>query len=242
MPVTEEVRAAEREIDVCISELPIWVVQRDVLLSALLTAYSERMENAFAAAQREPDLASTLAQGLADEQHIRAGVFQALKWAMKFGDATGSASVRQASIHEIIRLGKAYELLVDALKMANYGHEIRVDATAKIITIYEGGDVSGSDLAIFNYQHVVPPVAQQPPIANTDQVTTQWTAGDFRSLTRTIGTEVQNKYPLISINNGALKFQTVQIHIGAGRNTVEQAILDDLTLTPEKVRAEEWKL
>lgn len=53
MPVSEEVRAAEREIDDCISRLPIWEVQRDLVLSALLTAYSQRLERGFATAQRE---------------------------------------------------------------------------------------------------------------------------------------------------------------------------------------------
>jgi hypothetical protein len=142
MSVPPDVRAAERQIDESVERLPVWQAGRSALLRSLLDYARDTFELAFlkiSHAQMTGNRAG-LHAALALEQHVQAGVFNALKWAFAFARAEGTPHfTTDDELHELVQIGTTYEVLVDALKLARHNkHTIRVDPRERILTIFEG--------------------------------------------------------------------------------------------------------
>ncbi len=78
-------------------------------------------------------------------------------------------------------LGEHYEVLVDALWMAKTGRmEIEVDAASHTVTMYEGGEVTGSDWSIVHFQQRDNLIRAHVVLTDdTDQLTARWSAAAY---------------------------------------------------------------
>ena len=180
--VGADVRQVEGEIDSCIQRLPIWNVKREVLLRHLMKFWRDGLElvhlkYAHAAMfQVEEDLQSSLAA----EHLISTEAYQAIKWAMEYARDDGLEGISdKALIDVVMTVPVPYTLFGDALKLGLHDRaEFSVDQDSKILTIYEGGNVSGHDSAIVRRDHTTVPFHKQSPLVDdADQLTTRWTAG-----------------------------------------------------------------
>src|ERR1035437_2913990 len=146
--------------------------------------------------------------------------------------------------------GPAYVNFADALKMAKYGRSsIEVEGSTRIITVYEGGDLTGADAHLVSHQHETLPFRTHLSfVEDGDQLTAQWTAGDFRRLTErlySIATDAE-KETIVSTFGGTpapLFPRPVLVEIPDVDEPSQQAALQDLTLTPDRLQGtEKWGL
>jgi hypothetical protein len=81
-----------------------------------------------------------------------------------------------------MKVAAPYQNLVDALKLGVHDRaEFQVDPESKVLTVYEGGNLSGHDAAIVGSDNInVPFHLQSPLVDDADQLTTRWTAGEYR--------------------------------------------------------------
>jgi hypothetical protein len=190
--VSERVRAAESNIDDGIRRLPVWNGRRTALLRRFLSLWRDGLELAYLrfghAAMFQNNKSFEVATAI--EQHTSIGVFWCVKWAFEFAQ---TSSRWKPTDEQLVRLasseGVAYQVLVDARKFATVdGVEIDVDAGSRILTIYEGGDVSGYDHAIVARDHKSLLFHKQCPLVeDSDQLTKRWTAGEYREYWRWLG-------------------------------------------------------
>ena len=188
MSVSSEVRDVEYEIDSKIQSLQVWKTKRSVILKALMEFCEEYTTLVHIRAFHSklfkggPGVLPTLQL----EQTKRNGVFWALKWTIEFSAENGSdGPVKQKELMEIIHLGETYDVLVDALKLANIGDiTIEVSQISKEIVCYEGADITGFDSDIVAHQQLYGPLNTQVSLtSNSDQLTSKWKAGDYRRVT-----------------------------------------------------------
>jgi hypothetical protein len=148
------------------------------------------------------------------------------------------------------KFGPAYVAFADSLKMAKYNRSwLEVDESTRTITVYEGGDVTGADVQLVSHQHATLPFRSHLSfVEDADQLTAQWTAGDFRRLTERLHTTAADaeKESIISTFGGApthLFHRPALVEIPDADSPAEQAALQDLTLTVERVRSQDkWTL
>lgn len=180
--VGEDVRQVESEIDACIRQMPLWNTTRDLLLQRLMGIWRDSLELAhvkFAHAMLFKDKRGVTA-AVAMEAHCVGGVFQALKWAMEYAPIDGSSGVSDEDlVTAIMNVAQPYQMLVDALKLGNHGKvHFAVDGGARILTVYEGGNLTGHDASIVSQDHASVPFHNQHPfVDDSDQLTSQWSAG-----------------------------------------------------------------
>jgi hypothetical protein len=183
--VGEDVRQVEAEIDRCIQDMPVWRVKRDVLLRRLMTIWRDGLElmHLMAAHAAMFQVEEGLRTSIGNEHLMATGAYQALKWAMEFAHDDGREEVSDEElVNLVMKTAGLYQVFVDALKLGKLGRtEFSVDRTSKTLTIYEGGNVSGHDAAIVRRDHVTVPFHRQSPLVDdADQLTTRWTAGEYR--------------------------------------------------------------
>jgi hypothetical protein len=124
-----------------------------------------------------------LKRSLATEHITATGVYQALKWAMEYAYEDGLEEVsEEVLVNLVMKVAAPYQNLVDALKLGAHDRvEFEVDRAGKTLTVYEGGNVSGHDAAIVRSDHITVPLHKHSPLVDdTDQLTTRWTAGEYR--------------------------------------------------------------
>lgn len=253
MPVPAEMRAAETEIDRSIAALPIWKTPQETLLRMILEFYRDAIEMVFlrTAFGHQVGDSATIESSLGQEQYLHGGVLQALKWTMEFSPLCEDGPSPDAEVvHELIGLGHRYELLVDVLKMANHDRvTTAVNDAGRTITVYEGGDLTGADAQLIAYQHsTLPLYAQTPLIADDDQLTAKWTAGDFRRLANLLAawaTDLENEQVVMTLGGKEtpLLNRPVVLEIKDTHESAQQAVLEDLTLTLEKAaNSSKWRL
>ena len=254
MPVSPTLRQIEHEIDQVVCSHDLFKVQRDRLLLALLDYYRDAIEVVFCrnAHARQFGLDDELQAGLAIEGQMHLGILQTLKWAMEFASADSDCFTPDLyQIAEFFnKFGPAYVAFADSLKMAKYNRSwLEVDESTRTITVYEGGDVTGADVQLVSHQHATLPFRSHLSfVEDADQLTAQWTAGDFRRLTERLHTTAADaeKESIISTFGGApthLFHRPALDEIPDADSPAEQAALQDLTLTVERVRSQDkWTL
>lgn len=253
MPVPTEMRAAEAEIDRSIAALPIWNTPQETLLRMILEVYRDAIEEIFAHAAfgHQAGDSVSVENSLWQEQYLHGGVLQALKWTMEFSPLCGDGPSPGAEVvYELIGQWRRYELLVDVLKMAHHDRvTIVMNDAGKTITVYEGGDLTGADAQLIAYQHsTLPLYAQTPLIADGDQLTAKWTAGDFRRLANLLAagaTDLENEQVVMTLGGKEtpLRNRPVVLEIKDAHESAPQAVLEDLTLTLEKAaNPSKWRL
>jgi hypothetical protein len=252
--VGADVRQVESEIDECIRKMAVWSVKREVLLRRLITLWRDGLElvHLLAAHAAMFQVEDGLQSSLAREHLMVTGAFQALKWAMEYAPDQGSDEVSdEILVNLILMVAAPYQMLVDALKLGAHDMtEFSVDNSSKTLTVYEGGNVSGHDAAIIRHDHITTPFHKQSPLVeDSDQLTTNWTAGEYRqywqwlqSIVKAAETEtiMAQAGPLAPMQDVMKRPVVVEISLpSAALERVQQ----DLTLTPAKAQgALKWKI
>jgi len=252
--VGANVRQVESEIDECIQKMAVWNVKRDVLVQRLLTTWRDGLElvHMLAAHAAMFQVEDGLRSSVGREHLMLTGAHQALKWAMEYASDQGSEEVSDEVLANLIlRVAAPYQMLVDALKLGAHDMaEFAVDQSSKTLTVYEGGNVSGHDAAIIRHDHITTPFHKQSPLVDdSDQLTTNWTAGQYRQYwrwlqaivekaeTNTIMARAGPLAPMVDIMK-----EPVVVEIPLPPAPLE-LVQQDLTLTPEKAKgALKWKI
>jgi hypothetical protein len=252
--VGADVRRVEYEIDESIQRLAIWNVKRDVLLRELLTFWRDSLETLqlLAAHAAMFQVENGLQNATALEHITLTGIFQALKWAMQYSCEGGAAGISDKDLATfVMRVAGPYQVLVDALKLGQHNRaEFSVDHVGRVLTIYEGGEVSGHDLEIVRNDHITSPFQKQNAlIDDTDQLTGNWTAGQYREYWRWLCSIAENaETNTIMAQAGPLEpmvdvmKQPVVVEIPPPPALLF-CVQQDLTLTIEKAQGPlKWKI
>jgi hypothetical protein len=246
MPVNDAMRRVEREIDDRLRELPLWRCAKGSVLKTTLDYYRNYHETISLM------MIYTASIGGGEEafynlnlqlQRLQAGVFQILKWALVWCPEHSAETFTDEMIHQVQDLGGKYEALVDALKYAKYDQiEIAVDESARQVTVYEGGDVTGADWNLVDHQRRTNLVHSHVSLTeDADQLTNAWTAGAYRRAIRWLGDlarEGQGDTVMFTLPSGGhvpLFSRPTIIRVPEPQDREIGAVLEDLTLTPEKV-------
>lgn len=245
MAVSDEVRQVEREIDDRIRALPLWRCGRERVVRAALDYYRDASEILMLQLARAQFMADDKIghRVLLLENRMRAGVLYVLKWALAFCPEQSAEAFDVETIHSTQELGGHYEVLVDALRLAEHGLvDIEVDCEARRFTVYEGGDVTGADWALVDYQQRTNPLKAHVPLTDDrDQLTAAWTAGDYRRTAawlRALAADVQRE-TLVFAPPGAAPIdlcpRPVVVAIPNPPEPAMKPVLEDLTLATEKL-------
>ncbi len=249
MAVSEAVRQVENEIDEGVRALPLWRCARDRVVRAALDYYRGATEIfmlgiAWAAMQERGEGARLIETVPLVENRVQAGVFYVLKWALTLCPERATEAFDEMMVHSAQEVGAHYETLVDSLKLAKHGlGQIEVDREVRLITVYEGGDMTGEDWALVEYQRRTNPFRTHVPLTeDADQLTTAWTAGDYRRTAawlRDLAAEAQRDQTVMFAPPGAdpvpLFPRPTVVSVPDPPEPGMKAVLEDLTLTPEKL-------
>jgi len=238
-------RRVERDIDEQLEELPLWRCARDDVLRATLDFYRGAHEIVLLAA------AYMISQGSQEGydnvalqlQRFQAGCFYLLKWALAWCPEQSAQTFTDGMIQEAQDLGAKYETLVDALKSAKYDQvEIAMDESARQVTVYEGGDITGADWSLVDYQRSANLFHSHVSLTeDADQLTRAWTAGAYRRTVRwlcDLAREGQGGTATFTLENGdhvPLFSQPTIIRVPKPPDQEIGSVLEDLTLNREKV-------
>jgi len=253
MPVSPRVREIEGQIDGDIRALPIWRLPRQAVLQEIMQAYRDAVEVIFVSHlffQTHPehinDAAHDLGVLFAQEISWRAGTLWALKWAFEFcAENGGAASVTPEQITDLLALGTSYEAFVDALKRANQDLlEIYVDEGSRTLVCYEGDKASGLDLSIVEYQRVTTPTMHHVSLTyDDDQITSRWTAGDYRRVVGILAAHASNQENEICAGEGEPSVaQPTVVWLERPTQAPDRDVFDDLVLPADIASALKWKL
>ena len=189
---------------------------------------------------------------LQHEQTKRNGVFWTLKWTIEFSTEEGSdGPIKPKELMEIIHLGEAYDVLVDALKLAEIGDiTIEVSQEIKEIVCYEGADITGFDAGIVAHQQLYGSLNTQVSLtSNSDQLTSKWKAGDYRRVTRKLSryaTDIEGKIDLkpevkedLGMGDGPIPKPTL-VTLKRPRYKPDKHVFDSLTIPTEFSEPFKW--
>ena len=254
MSVSSEVRDVENEIDSKIQSLHIWKTRRSVILRTLMEFCEEHTTwvhiRAFDSQLFEggSGVLPTLQTALTS----RIGVLWALKWTMEFSTEEGSdGPIEPKELGEIIQIGVVYDVLVDALKLANVGEiTIEVSQNSKEIVCYEGADITGFDSDIVTHQQLHGLLNTQVSLTSDgDQLTSKWKAGDYRRVTRKLAryaTDNEGEIDLkpevkkdLGMENDPLPKPTL-VTLKRPRYKPDKYVFDSLTLPAEFSESFKW--
>jgi hypothetical protein len=143
----------------------------------------------FAAGARQGDDKNAFDNVAMQLQRFQAGCFYSIKWSLTSCPERSNQTCAEEMIHDACELGSKYETFVDALKSAKYDQvEITVDESARQVTVYEGGDVTGTDWSLVDHQRSANLSHSHVSLTeDADQLTKAWTAGAYRRAVRWFG-------------------------------------------------------
>jgi len=188
--ISDRVREIEREIDASIRQLPTWRIPRAVVLRDLMCTYRDSIEVVFC---NTLDVAifdgslENFGPVFGQENRLRAGSLWALKWAIEYcPEISATVNWSTKELPDLLFLGATYETFVDALKYAQLNLiTIQVDEASRTLTFYEGGPTTSFDSQIVDHLRNTTPITPHVSLTeDSDQLTSRWTAGDYRRVTK----------------------------------------------------------
>src|ERR1039457_4505420 len=119
--ISEQVRAAESDIDERIRRLPIWRSEKNLLLKGLMDFWRDGLEVAYVrfghAVMFQSSESFEVAKAI--EHEVNTGVFWCLKWTLEYASGAGTAMpIVEQIVDTVTKVGAPYQLLVDALSFA----------------------------------------------------------------------------------------------------------------------------
>ena len=185
MTVQDDVRAAEAEIDDFVASLPLWQCGQTEVVRGVLDHYAQALEAHYLHLFWLQTYHSNRVQEVrATEEHLHISYFWAVKWALTMCPKASSHPVTDDAIASAVGIALAYQTLVDALKFASHDLlEIRADHASKTLTVFEGGAQTANDQLLDSELKARTPISSHTQLTkNADQLTSQWSAGDYRRL------------------------------------------------------------
>ncbi|MBN1906279.1 MAG: hypothetical protein JW927_14405 [Deltaproteobacteria bacterium] len=259
MSVSNRIREVEREIDANICQLRTWQGPRTEVLSDLMHTYRDAIELAFLKALHAETFApfdgfsEEFGAALGEENRLRAGSLWAIKWASEYCPESAASTKRTPKeLVELLFLGATYETFVDALKYAQHNLiTIKVDETLRAITFYEGGPLTAFDGQIVQHQRLTSPIIPHVSLTeDSDQLTSRWTAGDYRRVTKRIAAHAANEENTILVDPNFLTKigkskisipQPTLVWLKRPNSAPDCYVFDDLVL-PAFDDVSKWKL
>ncbi|MFI5341119.1 MAG: hypothetical protein ACHQ7N_14950 [Candidatus Methylomirabilales bacterium] len=257
MSVSNRVRQIEREIDARIRELPTWQASRAEVLGDLMRTYRDAIEVIFLKALHAKTFDGSpedFGAAFGHENRFRAGSLWALKWATEYCPAIGVSTNRPPKeLVDLLSLGATYETFVDALKCAQRDLiAITVDEASRTITFYEGGPATPFDADIVHRQRITTPMTPHVSLTqDSDQLTSRWTAGDYRRVTKWLAEFGAQKENTIFVDPALLAQigkpviaipQPTLVWLDRPANVPDCDVFDDLVL-PRAIDGElKWRL
>ena len=205
MPVSNKMRDVEAEIDAELQSLPLWKRGCAPVLEDLMGVYRDSIELTFVKAL-DAELfedADAFQTAIVHEDRLRNGALWALKWATEFCPESGpDGPISPKDLVDTIRLGSIYDVLVDALKYAEKDLvTLCVNRESKEIICYEGEDLTGFDAEIVEHQQAFGPAHVHVALTeDSDQLTSNWCAGDYRRVVRQLAEYASTQEKLIVID------------------------------------------
>ncbi|MDA2929333.1 hypothetical protein MYX84_05200 [Acidobacteria bacterium AH-259-O06] len=246
MGVSEEVRAVEQQIDQKIEGLRYWQAPRSRLLRAVLEYYRDAIEAVYMKIgwARETGQPDVVQSAVAVEVHLHLGVLQSLKWAGTLCPESGgdiAALPNDEALYALVEQGHFYINFVDALKMAKHDLvTICLDQASGAVEVYEGGNVTGFDSTIIQHQHATNPFHIHSVLTHdTDQLTSDWNAADFRRVARKIveAAEKAKTETVVSTLWGKTDLfkRPVVFEVPEPETQADAAVLEDLSFPSPKL-------
>jgi hypothetical protein len=125
-----------------------------------------------------------VSDSFAAEENCRLGTMWAMKWINEYARDSGREfrDSDEGPLFELIAFAGTYQVWVDALWYAEHGPcELIVDMASRRITCFEGPDLTGRDSDVVQRARLKAPLTAQTVLTeDTDQLTRNWTAGDYR--------------------------------------------------------------
>jgi hypothetical protein len=211
MSVSDRIREIENEIDAHIRALKIWQRSRAAVLADLMQTYRDAIEVVFLGFFFFKTHAGSLDVSADDvgalfvqENRYRAGILWALKWASEFCPENSSAeNSTPDELTSLVFLGADYETFVDALKYANHDLTVfKVDEQSQTIICYEGQQATSFDSNVVHEQRITVPATRQVSLTDDcDQITSKWTAGDYRRVMKNLASYAASKENTIHVDS-----------------------------------------
>ena len=185
MPVSDEIRDVEDEIDCEVASMPLWKQGRATVLEGLVDTYRDCIELAFVKALKGEvlEISEDVQTAIMQEYQLRNEAFWAMKWATKYCSEVGRVDpIWPKDLFDAIFFGKVCDALVDVLK---YGEmdlvALSINRGSKEIVCFEEKNLTGYDAEIVEHQQSVGPTHVHTSLtADSDQLTLRWRAGDYR--------------------------------------------------------------
>ena len=206
MTVSNRVREIEKEIDASIRQLSTWRAPKAEVLGDIMRTYRDAIEVVFVKGLYSEtfngspeDFGAVFGQ----ENRFRAGSLWALKWASEYCPTISATSNRSPEeLVGLLSLGATYETFVDALKYAQRNLiTIKVDEASRTIVFYEGGPATAFDSHIVQHQRITAPMTRHVSLTEDgDQLTSRWTAGDYRRVTKWLADHAAHKESTILVD------------------------------------------
>jgi len=189
VPVQDEVRVIEKEIDAKVAAMALWRHGRAAVLEGLMGVYRDCIELTFVKGLDAEVFghADDVQTAMVHEDRLRNGAFWAMKWATNYCPEVGREGPLCAKeLLNAILSGQSYDVLVDVLK---YGEmdlvALSVSPELRLIICREGEDLTGFDAEIVEHQQAVGPTHVHTSLTtDDDQLTSKWCAGDYRRTVR----------------------------------------------------------
>lgn len=257
MIVSDRVRQIECEIDARIRELPTWQASRAEVLGDLMRTYRDAIEVVFLRGLHAATFDGSVQDfgaAFGHENRFRAGSLWALKWASEYCPAIGVSTNRPSKeLVDLLSLGAIYETFVDALKCAKRDLiVISVDDASRTITFYEGGPATAFDAQIVHHQRITTSMTPHVSLTqDSDQLTSRWTAGDYRRVTKGLAEFAAQKENTIFVDPAFLAqigkpeisiLQPTLLWLDRPANIPDCDVFDDLVLSRAIDGELKWRL
>lgn len=208
--VSYRVREIEKEIDDSICQLPTWQAPRAEVFEDLMRTYRDAIEVVFLQALHAETFAGSpedFGAVFGQENRLHAGILWALKWASEYcPEITATANRSPDELVGLLFLGATYETFVDALKYAQHDLiSIKVNEASRTITFYEGGPDTAFDANIVHQQRITTPLTPHVSLTeDSDRLTSRWTAGDYRRVTKRLADHAAHEENTIFVDPALL--------------------------------------
>jgi hypothetical protein len=261
MSTSDRIREIENEIDAHVRALNIWQRSRAVVLAELMQTYRDAIELVFLESSFFEMHAGSLKVSADDvgalfvqENRYRAGILWALKWASEFCPENGSAqNSTPDELTSLVFLGADYETFVDTLKYANHDLiVIKVDEQSQTMICYEGEQATSFDSNVVHEQRFTVPATWQVSLTEDgDQITSTWTAGDYRRVMRNLASYAVSKENTICVDPAYLAKlgidetpipQPTVVWLDRPSQSPDCDVFDDLVLPTDISSGLKWKL